>query len=205
MGRIEVQPRLLPARRRAHGHASSRGATVQWVEISLRQPAQMPRLQPYASAVRARRKTPTTEARRQYRCDRCPPLQSPAVGSTHKPEPSALPAHYYARHRAKRERSPSRKIQMLLSAPRQTRESLLRRGKKAKRPLDMGSVDPGGSVYGSRVCATRRGQDRWARPYKGYSRVAARAHPKRIDECHHLNPAASAEMQDATPQPGRAR
>src|SRR6202035_649072 len=201
MGRIEVQPPLPPAQRRACERASSRGATVQWVEISLRQPAQMPRLQPYASAVRARRKRPTTEARRQYRCDRCPPLQSPAVGSTQIPEPSALLAHYYARHRAKRERSPNRKIQMLLSAPSQTHESRLRREKKAQHPLDMGSVDPGGSASGSRMCATQRPQDRWARPYKGYSRVAARDHPKGIGECHHRNPAASVEMQHATKQP----
>ena len=71
--------------------SSSKVAAVQSGEISRQQPAQMPGLQPLASAVLARRQTPTTAARQQYRCDHCPPLPSPAVDSRHKPEPSALP------------------------------------------------------------------------------------------------------------------
>src|ERR1700723_1894046 len=153
MGRIEVRPRLLPAQRRAYEHVSSRVAAAQSGGTSRQPPAQMPELQPYASAVLARRKIPATEARRQYRRDRCPPLPSPAVGSRHKPKPSAPLAHYYASYRAKRERLPTRKRQMLLSAQRQTHESRLPRGRKVERPLDMGSVNPGCSGGEFRVCA----------------------------------------------------
>src|SRR5438132_4605464 len=165
MVRIGVRPRLPPARRRAYEHASSRVAAVQSGPISLKQPAQMPGLQPQASGAPARRRIPTAAARRQCRCDHCPP-PSPAAGSKHKPEPSALLAHYNAICRAKRERSPNRKLQMLLSAQRQTHESLLRRGRKAARLLDMGWVHPGCSTCGSRVCVTRRAQGRWERRYK---------------------------------------
>src|SRR2546430_11041991 len=141
MVRIGVRPRLPPARHRAYEHASSRVAAVQSGPISLKQPAEMPGLQPQASGAPARRRIPTAAARRQCRCDHCPP-PSPAAGSKHKPEPSALLAHYNAICRAKRERSPNRKLQMLLSAQRQTHESLLRRGRKAARLLDMGWVHP---------------------------------------------------------------
>src|SRR5260370_17508773 len=92
---------------------------------------------------------------------------------------------------------------MLLEARRQTHESLLRRERKAERPPDMGWVHPGCSACEYRLCATRRAQGRWERRYRGYSRGAARGHPKHIDERHHLNPAPSVEMEDATEQPTR--
>src|ERR1700692_4272854 len=205
MVRRGVRRGLPSAHRRACEHASSKVAAVRSAGISPQPPAQMPEPQPDASAVLARRKIPTAAALRRYRCDRCPPPQSRAVGSTHKPEPSALLRHYDAIYRAKREQSPNRKLQMLLSAQRQTHESQLRRGRKAEHPLDKGSAHPDCSACGFRVCATRRAQGRWERQYKGYSRAAARGHPKHIDECHHLNPAASEEMEDATEQPTRAR
>src|SRR5216684_1982221 len=108
---IGVRPRLPPARRRAYEHASSRVAAIQSEAISLRQPTQMPRLRLHASGVLARPQTLTAAARRQYRCDHCPPLPSPAVGSRHKPEPSARLAGYYAKYPTRRERSPNRKQQ----------------------------------------------------------------------------------------------
>src|SRR5260370_5927697 len=116
MVRIGVRPRLPPARRRAYEHASSKVAAVRPGGISLKQPAQMTRLQGHASASGARPPRPRAAARRQYRRDRCPPLQSLAVGARHKPEPNALLAHSDAIYRAKREQSPNRKLQMLLSA-----------------------------------------------------------------------------------------
>src|SRR5260221_10499935 len=154
MVRIEVRGRLQLARRRAFEPASSRAAAVQSGATSPKQPAQMPGLQLNASGAPARRRIPTAAARRQYRRDRCPPPQSLAVGARHRPEPSALPAGYDARHRATQTQSPNRKLQMQLLAQRWTHASLLRRGRKAERPLDMGSVHPGCSACGSRVCAT---------------------------------------------------
>src|ERR1700682_6745260 len=138
MLRIGVRPRLPPARRRASEHAPSRVAAVQSGAISLKQPAQMTWLQRHASVSKARLRTPTAAARRQYRRNRCPPPQSLAVGARHKPEPSALPAGYNARHRATQTQSPNRKLQTLLSARLYTRESMLRRGRIAAPPLDMG-------------------------------------------------------------------
>src|SRR5208282_32083 len=116
MARIGVRPRLPSTLRRVYEYASSRVAAVQSGAISPQQPAQMPGLQAYASAVPAQRKTPTAAARLQYQCGRCPPLLSPAVGSRHMPEPSVLLAHYDTIYRAKREQSQNRKLQMLLSA-----------------------------------------------------------------------------------------
>src|SRR5260370_26824458 len=108
MVRIGVRPRLPPARRRAYEHASSRVAATQSEAISLRQPTQMPRLRLHASGVLARRQTLTAAARRQYRCDLCPPLLSPAVVSRHKPEPSELLAHHDTSCRVKPEPLPHR-------------------------------------------------------------------------------------------------
>src|SRR5271166_6242557 len=115
---IEVRPPPPPERSRVYEHASSKVAAIQSGEISQRPPAQMPGLQRHASAVLTRRETPTEAARRRYRCDRYPPLPLPAAGSRHKPEPSAILARSYARYQAKPERSPNRKLQMLLSAQR---------------------------------------------------------------------------------------
>src|ERR1700693_1644169 len=118
MERIGVRARLPPERRREYEHASSTAAAEQSEGISLKQPAQMPGPQPGASDAPARRRTPTAAVRRQYRCDHCPLHPPPAVGSRHKPEPSALLAHYNTIYRAKLERSPNRKLQMLLSVQR---------------------------------------------------------------------------------------
>src|SRR6266849_7348367 len=82
---------------------------------------------------------------------------------------------------------------------------MLRRGRIAAPPLDMGSAPLDYSAYASQMCASCQVQDRSEPRYKGYSRGAARGHPKHIDERHHLNPAPSVEMEDATEQPTRAR
>src|SRR5260370_20360357 len=100
MVRKEVRTRLQLARRRACEPASSKVAAVQSGGISLKQPAQMTKLQRHASGATARRRIPTGAARRQYRRDRYLPPQSLAVGARHKPEPSALPAVYNARYPA---------------------------------------------------------------------------------------------------------
>src|SRR6266446_3637943 len=115
MVQIEGRGRLQLGRRRAYESASSRAAAVRWGVISPQQQAQITGLQWHASVSKARLRTPTTAARRQYRRDRCPPPQSLAVGARHKPEPNALPAGYNARHRATQTQSRNRKLQMLLS------------------------------------------------------------------------------------------
>src|SRR6267142_3573285 len=116
MVHIEVRGPLQLARRRASEPASSKVAAERSGGISPQQQAQMTRLQRHASLSKARLRTPTAAAHRQYRRDRCPPPQSLAVGARHKPEPSALPAGYDARHRATQTQSPNRKVQMLLLA-----------------------------------------------------------------------------------------
>src|SRR5260370_25453303 len=116
MVRIEVRPRLPPARHRACEPAASRVAAVQSEGVSLKQTAQTPGKQLHASGAPARRRISKGAARRQYRRDHCPPPQSLAVGAMHKPEPSALPAAYDVRHRATQTQSPNRKVRMLLSA-----------------------------------------------------------------------------------------
>src|SRR5215469_2606294 len=165
----------------------------------------MLRLQPRASVLLARQRKPIGAGCPQYQCDRCPRLLSLAAGAKHKLKPSALPPDYNAEHLATRGQLPNRKLQMLLLVQRWTRESRLQRGRKTGLPLDMGLVDPDCSAYGSQVCAARRGQDRSERAYKGHGRVAAGGRPKRIDECHHLNPVASVGIEHATEQPARAR
>src|SRR5260370_23757398 len=205
MERIGVQPRLPPARRCAHEHASNRVAAVRSGGISLKQPAQMPVLQPRASGAPARRRIPTGAARRQYRRDHCPPPQSLAVGARHKPEPSALPAGCHARRRATQTLSPNRKVRMLLLARTWTRESMLRRVRIAAPLLDMGSAPLDYSAYASQVCASWQVRGRSEPRYKGYSRAAARGRPKHIDECRRLNVVASAGIENATEQTGRDR
>src|SRR6202035_2977548 len=116
MAHIEVRGRLQLARRRASERASSRVAAARSGVISPQLQAQMTGLQRHASVSKARLRTPTAAARRQYRRDRCPPPQSLAVGARHKPKPSALPAGYNVRHRATQTRLLNRKLQMLLSA-----------------------------------------------------------------------------------------
>src|ERR1700680_4865174 len=202
MVHIEVRGRLQPARRRAFEPASSRVAAVRSGAISPQQPTQMPWLQRHASVSKARLQTPTAAARRQYRCDRCPPLRSPEVGARHTPEPSALPAGYNARHRATQTQSPNRKLQMLLSARMLTRESMLRRGRIAAPPLDMGSAPLDYSAYASQMCASWQVQGRSEPRYKGYSRAAARGRPKHIDECRRLNPVAFVGIENAIEQTG---
>src|SRR4029077_21247808 len=152
------------------------------------QQAQMPWLQRLASASKTRLRTPREAARRQYRRDRCPPPQSLAVGAKHKPEPSALPAGYNARHRAAQTQSLNRKVQMLLSARMQTLESMLRRGRIAAPPLDMGSASLDYSACASPMCASWQVPGRSEPQCKGYSRAAARGRPKHIDECHRPTP-----------------
>src|SRR6266436_6418645 len=200
MVRIKVRRRLPPARRHASEPASSRVASIQSGGISLKQPAQMPRLQPHASGAPARRRIPTGAARRRYRRDRCPPPQSLTVGARHKPEPSALPAGYNARHRATQTQSPNRKLQMLLSARTWTRESMLRRGRIAAPLLDMGSAPLDYSAYASQMCASWQVPGRSEPRYKGYSRAAARGRPRHIDEGRRLNRAAFAGIEFATEQ-----
>src|SRR5882762_11580807 len=205
MVRIGVRRRLPPARRHASEPASSRVAEVRSGGISLKQPAQMPGLQPHASGAPARRRTPTGAARRRYRRDRCPPPQSLAAGARHKPEPSALPAGYNARHRATQTQSPNRKLQTLLSARMYTRESMLRRGRIAAPPLDMGLAPLDYSACASQMCASWQVPGLLEPRYKGYSRAAARGRPKHIDECRRLNPVAFVGIENATEQTGRDR
>src|ERR1700730_13196021 len=109
MERIGLRTPSPPGRRRAHERASRTMAAAQSGAISLQQLAQMPRLQPCASAVLAPRQTPTAGAHRQYRCDHFPPLPSLAVGSKHKPEPNALLLRYDAIYLTEPERSRNRK------------------------------------------------------------------------------------------------
>src|SRR6266404_5419009 len=205
MVRIKVRRRLQLACCHASEPASSRVAVVQSGGISLKQPAQMPGLQPHASGAPARRRIPTGAARRRYRRDRCPPPQSLTVGARHKPEPSALPAGYNARHRATQTQSPNRKLQMLLSGRMQTRESMLRRGRIAAPPLDMDSAPLDYSAYASQMCASWQVQNRSEPRHKGYSRAAACDRPKHIDECRRLDPVAFAGIENATEQTGRDR
>ena len=200
-----MKPRWSPVQRRAHERASSKVEAIQSEVISLQQPLQMLTLQLYASAVPAPRQTPPAAARQQYRCDHCPPLLSPTVGSRRKPEPSALLLHDNAIDRAKPEQSPSHKMQMLISAQRWIHESLSHRGRKAVLPLDRGSVHPGYSACASRRCANWRAQDHWEPRGKGYSRAVAPGHPRDNDECHRLNPVTSIEMELATAPPAEDR
>src|SRR5579864_3743499 len=205
MVHIKVRSRAPPARHRAYEYASSRAAAGQLGAISPQRPDQMLRPQLYASGATARRRTSITAMRPRYRCDRCPRLPSPAAGARHTPEPNALPVDYDARYRATRGRSRNHKLQMLLSRQRQTHESRSPRGKIAARLLDMGSVRPGCSECGSRVCATRSTRDHWGPQYRGYNRAVAPGHPKHIDECHHLYRVALVKIEDATVPPTRAR
>src|SRR6267142_1445548 len=205
MVRTGVRPRLPPALRRASEPASSKVAAIRSGVISPRQQAQMPWLRRHASASRARPRRPRAVERRQYRRDRCPPPQSLAVGARHKPEPSALPAGYNARHRATQTQSPNRKLQMLLSARMSTRESMLRRGRIAAPPLDMGSAPLDYSAYASQMCAGWQVPRRSEPRYMGYSRAAARGRPKHIDECRRLKPMAFVGIENATEQTGQDR
>src|SRR5215475_8669289 len=115
MERKEERRSVRPAHRRECEPASSREAKVPPAEISLLQLAQMRRPQSHAIGARGRRRTPTTRVRQQYRCDRFPLLQSPAMDSKRRPEPSAFLAGYNARNRVRRKQLRFRKLQMLLS------------------------------------------------------------------------------------------
>src|ERR1700675_469403 len=82
---------------------------------------------------------------------------------------------------------------------------MLRRGRIAAPPLDMGSAPLDYSAYASQMCASWQLQDRSEPRYKGYSRASGRGRPKHIDECRRLNPVASVGIEDATQQPARDR
>src|SRR5258708_11831829 len=187
MVHIEVRGRWQLARRRVSEPASSRVAAARSGGISPQQQAQMKWLQRHASVSKARLRTPTAAARRQYRRDRCPPRQSLAVGARHKPEPSALPAGYNARHRATQTQSPNRKLQMLLSGRMQTRESMLRRGRIAAPPLNMGSAPLDYSAYASQMWASCTVPGRSEPRYQGHNQAAAHVQPQLIDQRGPLN------------------
>src|SRR3984957_18763731 len=123
MERKGVRQRLPRARRRANEHASNKVAAAQSGAISLQRLVQMRGPQWHASAVLARQLTQAKEPPRHFLGGPGPPLPPRAVGSIHKPEPSAPLLHYFAICRAKRGRSPNHKLRMLLSAQRQTHES----------------------------------------------------------------------------------
>ncbi len=161
MARTGVRPRLQPALSRECEPASSRAARVQPATISLLQLAQVRRPQSPAIGVLAQRRTPATIARQQYQCDRFLRPQWPIMDSRRTPEPGALPAEYNARHRATGKQLRTRKRQMLLSVQTWTPESRLRRGKKAVLLLDMGSVNPDCSRFGSPEYEVPSWQDRW--------------------------------------------
>src|SRR6516164_2969992 len=205
MAHTGVRARPQPARHRAREPVSSRVAAAQSEGISLPQPAQMPRLQRHANISQARPLTPRAAARREYRRDRCLPPPLPAGGAKRKPKPSALRAGCPARHRAAQTQSRYRKLQRLLSVQVWTRESRLRRGRIAALPPDRDSAPPDYSAYAFRVCASWQGPGRPEREDKGYSRGAARGHPTRTDERHHLNPVGPAEKEHAIEQPIRAQ
>ena len=117
----------------------------------------------------------------------------------------SLPS-YDARHRATEEQLPSRKHKCYF----ERKNRFVNRGygaeKKLSARVDMGSGAPGiiqRAGFGCVQC--ERLQDRWELQYKGYSRAAARGHPRHIDERRHRSPAAFVETEVATPQPTRAR
>src|SRR5580700_1862331 len=80
-----------------------------------------------------------------------------------------------------------------------------RRGRIAAPPADTGSAPLDYSGYASRMCAGQQTQGRSAPPRKGYSRAAARAHPKGSDEYRRLAQVAFAEIEFATQQTGQDR
>src|SRR6266436_5688983 len=115
MASTEVRGRSRPARRRGSERTSNRVAAARSGETSRQQQAQMKGLQWYASASQAKPRRPRAAARQEYRRDRCLPLQSPAVDSTQKPEPSAQPVLYDAKNRVIEIQSPNRKVRMPVS------------------------------------------------------------------------------------------
>src|ERR1700730_17931230 len=82
---------------------------------------------------------------------------------------------------------------------------MLRRGRIAAPPLDMGSARSDYSAYASQRCESWQVQVRSEPRYKGYSRAAALGRPKHIDECRRLNPVAFVGIENATEQTGLDR
>src|SRR5258708_4284712 len=99
MARTEVRGRSRPARPRGSEHTSNSVAAAPPGEPPRQQQAQMKGLQWYASGGQAKPGRPRAADRQEYAGDGCLPLQSPAVDSTQKPEPSAQPVLYDAKNR----------------------------------------------------------------------------------------------------------